>query len=307
MVKDTSGWGTVLVDDQNVSAAANGKLSFSINTSNDSFIAGHLYNVELIAKPTADGDPLTWKVYWNTVLTVVPAGTTGLNIYINSEEADAGYYGFYVTAYDPDAENVWIVLDGEAYQSRPGNSITWVDRYNEAGSHTVSAVSIDSNGVKKTTQNRVFTVSTKEDSALYAANVMPVTFTMGSTTKSLTEFPETITDETDISYTIYAVTKDLGKDAQNQDQQVWYDSWLDDLTDGNQSLELPCYEKRYEENVPKGKLLGDSQTVTIDHSKLITGHTYTLHVEITSAGRTPVIYQETFVVLPTVMNNQGLR
>ena len=306
VVKDTYDWVAKKAETKNITSAdANGKLSFSFSTSG--YSEGHIYSAELIAIPTGKSDqPDKWEVYWDSTLTVVPAGTTGPHLYLNKTEMETGYYGFYVTAYDPDATNVWIITDGSAQQGLAGNSLSWIDGFEEAGSHTVGATFMYADGTRRSVAEQAFTVVSSNDPALYAANVMPVTYQDGNTAKSLDSFPESIKAGKDISYTIYPVTKDLGKDLQGLDQQIWYDSWLDDTTDWDASMELPSYQKREEPEVPQRLLLNEdtgARTVTISKNKLQVGHTYQLHVEISSSGRTRIKYAKTFVVLPATMNN----
>lgn len=308
VIKDTDGWPVTQTEIKSVSAASNGKLSFTVNTGNTTFTAGHLYYTELFALPTANSDQAEWDLFWNSVLTVVPQNASGLQIYMNKTTVKTGY-DLFITAYDPNAENVWIVMDGEPFQSRPGNNITWIQRYDETGSHTVSAISIDANGNKTSGQQNTINVIQNDSPALYSANETPVTFTMGNETKSLELFPETVTAGTDIVYTIHRVTKDIGNDEQGLDEQIWYDSWLDDRTDWESSVELPCFQKRYEPEVGHGPLLNDGtgdQTITIKSNRLIAGHTYQLNVEIRASGCTTVRYSKEFVVLPANMNNQDI-
>ena len=329
-IKDTNGWGIKLTEVKNVSEADNGKLTFIFGTvAQSGFQVGHQYLVELMAipkkansnEPNTD-DPTSWEGYWSRVLTVVPAGSpAGLQVYISGQEdplttngytVETGYYGIYITAYDPSAQNVWIVLDGEAIQGYDGNSMSFCAGYDEPGTHTVYAVSVDVNGNQTVSQEYTIIAEDIGEPALYTAddltNLIPVSYFEGNVEKSLEAFPNTITAGTDISYTVHYVRRtDLGLDAAGLEQQVWYDSWLDDLTDWEGNRELPCYKKRQEPEVPYGPLMnaetGD-QTITIDHSDLQVGHTYRLSVEIRSAGRTPVRVEKTFTVLPAQMDSQ---
>lgn len=317
VIKDTADWSTALCvrvnldePDDGVVIDENNILHISFGTrvpegETEKFITGHLYNVELFALPATDSDPILWEGYWNTIMTVVPEGQTGIvsypQIFMNKTVLETGYYALYVTAYDPNASNVWIVLDGEAFQGRPDNYFTWVDGYNEPGTHTLCAVSMLADGTTRTSETITFTAVRNETQfELYTGNVIPVTFTDGNTEKSLELFPQTITIGKDITYTIHPVNQTLGKDALGNDEQVWYDSWLDDMTDWDAGMDLPCYLRRQEANVPHNLLLNDetgSRTVTIAHSRLQAGHTYKLNVEIRSAKCTPVVIARTFTVV----------
>ena len=80
-------------------------------------------------------------------MTIVP-DEGGPHLFLNKTEMETGYYGMYITAYDPNASNVWIVLDGDTKQGRPGNSLTWVDGFDKPGEHKVKAIFMDTNGNK---------------------------------------------------------------------------------------------------------------------------------------------------------------
>lgn len=315
-IKDTTNWKTALQTRINISEAytqdmidENDILHITFGTrvpegEQENFIEGHMYNVELFAMPAADSDPILWEGYWNTILTVVPAEQTGDYplVFLNKNDMEAGFYGLYITAYDPNASNVWIVLDGDTKQGRPGNFLTWIDGYNEAGTHEVYAVSMLADGTTRYSDTYTFTTVLNANGykQLYTGDAIPVTFAVGDAVVPPENFPQTITAETDLSYTIHPVNQTLGMDAMNRPEQVWYDSWLDDMTDWEAGMDLPHYLRRQEPDVPHSLLLNDetgSRTITIGHGKLLAGHTYRLNIEIRSAGCTPVVLAKTFTVV----------
>ena len=117
--------------------------------------------------PTEGSDPETWVSYWSRILTVIPSENNyGLQVFINKMYPEIGYDSLYITAYDPNAGNVWIVVDGEVFQGYTGNSLTLCTGFDEPGDHHVYAVSMKSDGSK--TVSQVYTITAVAADAGYA-------------------------------------------------------------------------------------------------------------------------------------------
>lgn len=316
-IKDTAGWGVTRTETKSVGEAGNGKLSFSFGTdAQSSFQPGHQYYVELMAMQTQDSAPTEWKSYWDRILTVIPNDSpAGLQMFFNSTETQAntyeaptGFFSLYVTAYDPQAENVWIVFDGEVIQAYNRNCTTASFRFNESGTHEFYAVSMKADGTRTTSDTKYVQFKQAENPDLYINGLTPVSYLDGS----IEDLPGTITAGTDLSYTIHAANQpNLGTDAAGNEQQIWYDVWMDDLSTEDDRIELPCYRRRQEPEVPQvsGDLLlnestGDRTVRIADYCELQAGHSYQLNIDIRSAGCTPVQYTKNFTVLPAEMDSE---
>ena len=276
IVKDTNGWSTVKTA---TSTLQTGTVSFTIEGS--LLEANHIYTVELAAYDNTDETAATTKgeIFSSRVLNVVPKNIqSGFVFFSNVAEPNIGQ-AHYLTAYAPGASQIWLDMDGDTFQGWAPNIVTLSNAFQEAGVHHITATAMYPDGTQEVETTSI-EVNNPERGTLYSENSNPVMYTLGSSTSSssLENLPERITSDQAINYTIYKVNATIAAN-----ENVWYNSWLRDLTE-EEDIDLPCYKKQQDPDVPADKLLGNSQKITISADTLTAGHTYELSVEVASSG-----------------------